>query len=78
MGQQDSMRTTQRAVILATIGTALLAPMAALLRERTGRMAMRRGHHTSLVLKALGTPNGDVPSTLSRSEIIPNAFSDVH
>src|ERR1700686_2395210 len=26
--------------------------------SRTGRMAMRRGHHTSRVLKALGTPNG--------------------
>ena len=24
--------------------------------SRTGRMAMRRGHHTSRVLKALGTP----------------------
>ena len=27
--------------------------------SRTGRMAMRRGKHTSRVLKALGTPNGD-------------------
>ena len=26
--------------------------------SRTGRMAMRRGHHTSRVLKALGQPNG--------------------
>ena len=25
--------------------------------SRTGRMAMRRGHHTSRVLKALGTPD---------------------
>ena len=46
--------------------------------SRTGRMAMRRGHHTSRVLKALGTPNGDAPPVISRSEIIPNAFSDVH
>ncbi len=26
--------------------------------SRTGRMAMRRGHHTSRVLKALGQANG--------------------
>ena len=47
--------------------------------SRTGRMAMRRGHHTSRVLKALGTPaNGGVTPALPRSEIIPNAFSDFH
>ncbi len=50
--------------------------------SRTGRMAMRRGHHTSRVLKALGTPTADpnpattpVPST---AEIIPNEFPEVH
>ncbi len=31
--------------------------------SRTGRMAMRRGHHTSRVLKALGTSNGESPRT---------------
>jgi acetolactate synthase-1/3 small subunit len=51
--------------------------------SRTGRMAMRRGHHTSRVLKALGTPNGkESPSTeevtLSPEEILPNEFEDVH
>ena len=47
--------------------------------SRTGRMAMRRGHHTSRVLKALGTPaKGGVQPVLSRSEILPNAFSDFH
>ncbi len=52
--------------------------------SRTGRMAMRRGHHTSRVLKALGT------STISEQteplfnekpeadEILPNEFEDVH
>ena len=52
--------------------------------SRTGRMAMRRGKHTSRVLKALGTPNG-APATkfapspdLSADEIIPNQFPDVH
>ena len=29
--------------------------------SRTGRMAMRRGHHTSRVLKALGTPGEAAP-----------------
>ncbi len=48
--------------------------------SRTGRMAMRRGHHTSRVLKALGTngapePPQPLPTT---SEIIPNEFEDVH
>ena len=46
--------------------------------SRTGRMAMRRGVHTSRVLKALGTPNGssDLPPRpkLSKSEIIPKEF----
>ncbi|NYF81228.1 acetolactate synthase small subunit [Granulicella arctica] len=52
--------------------------------SRTGRMAMRRGHHTSRVLKALGTPNGDgptdsaFPDKLEASEILPNEFEDVH
>jgi acetolactate synthase-1/3 small subunit len=31
--------------------------------SRTGRMAMRRGHHTSRVLKALGTPTEAEPET---------------
>jgi acetolactate synthase-1/3 small subunit len=52
--------------------------------SRTGRMAMRRGHHTSRVLKALGTngnegaavPDYDVKP--SASEILPNQFEDVH
>lgn len=51
---------------------------------RTGRMAMRRGHHTSRVLKALGTNR---PATASppdfhnkpnSEEILPNEFEDVH
>jgi acetolactate synthase-1/3 small subunit len=47
--------------------------------SRTGRMAMRRGKHTSRVLKALGTPNGSAdtvapPPKLSKDEIIPNQF----
>ena len=51
--------------------------------SRTGRMAMRRGKHTSRVLKALGTPSGvnnrlAVPPDLSADEIIPNEFPDVH
>jgi acetolactate synthase-1/3 small subunit len=48
--------------------------------SRTGRMAMRRGHHTSRVLKALGT-NGDADEThekLAASEILPNEFDGVH
>jgi acetolactate synthase-1/3 small subunit len=60
--------------------------------SRTGRMAMRRGKHTSRVLKALGT-NGPVqkvdnPDLLPEpweptphvptTEIIPNQFPDVH
>jgi len=52
--------------------------------SRTGRMAMRRGHHTSRVLKALGTPgSGEAaePTFLDRheaGEILPNEFSGVH
>jgi acetolactate synthase-1/3 small subunit len=48
--------------------------------SRTGRMAMRRGHHTSRVLKALGTPAKDVDTTPkpSADEILPNEFEDVH
>ena len=47
--------------------------------SRTGRMAMRRGHHTSRVLKALGTPNGngevDIPG-VPTTDIIPNEFDE--
>jgi acetolactate synthase-1/3 small subunit len=51
--------------------------------SRTGRMAMRRGHHTNRVLKALGTPNGESSSDTDfaarpKSDIIPNEFADVH
>jgi acetolactate synthase-1/3 small subunit len=42
-------------------------------------MAMRRGHHTSRVLKALGT-NGspEAPNTTFTKEILPNEFHGVH
>jgi acetolactate synthase-1/3 small subunit len=49
--------------------------------SRTGRMAMRRGHHTSRVLKALGNPTTNGAATLTKpsaAEIIPNEFPDVH
>jgi acetolactate synthase-1/3 small subunit len=51
--------------------------------SRTGRMAMRRGHHTSRVLKALGTPNGESatgPDFAAKpaADLIPNEFEDVH
>ena len=52
--------------------------------SRTGRMAMRRGHHTSRVLKALGTQpaaqlgTDEATPTPSADEIIPNEFEDVH
>ncbi|HTD96978.1 MAG TPA: acetolactate synthase small subunit [Edaphobacter sp.] len=51
--------------------------------SRTGRMAMRRGHHTSRVLKALGTPNGENSpaadfATRPRADILPNEFPNVH
>jgi acetolactate synthase-1/3 small subunit len=56
--------------------------------SRTGRMAMRRGQHTSRVLKALGTPGPkgstpEVPNThatdpdaLDPEETIPSEFED--
>jgi Acetolactate synthase, small (regulatory) subunit len=47
--------------------------------SRTGRMAMRRGHHTSRVLKALGTPNGSPEAgipVVPTSDIIPNQFDE--
>lgn len=52
--------------------------------SRTGRMAMRRGHHTSRVLSALGGKsaahsNGSVRgSKLEADEILPNEFENVH
>jgi acetolactate synthase-1/3 small subunit len=52
--------------------------------SRTGRMAMRRGHHTSRVLSALGSKsnangNGaDYSSKLDLEEILPNEFENVH
>jgi acetolactate synthase-1/3 small subunit len=50
--------------------------------SRTGRMAMRRGHHTSRVLKALGTPDPDhtdktsFPEKPEADEILPNEFAE--
>jgi acetolactate synthase-1/3 small subunit len=52
--------------------------------SRTGRMAMRRGHHTSRVLSALGgkaKADGDAAdygSKLDMDEILPNEFENVH
>jgi acetolactate synthase-1/3 small subunit len=51
--------------------------------SRTGRMAMRRGHHTGRVLKALGTANGTTSpapdfNAKPKADIIPNEFTDVH
>jgi acetolactate synthase-1/3 small subunit len=48
--------------------------------SRTGRMAMRRGHHTSRVMKALGTLTTDAVNAvkLSSEEILPNIFEEVH
>jgi acetolactate synthase-1/3 small subunit len=50
--------------------------------SRTGRMAMRRGTHTSRVLAALGTNGANTklppPADLSTEEIIPNQFPNVH
>ena len=58
--------------------------------SRTGRMAMRRGHHTSRVLKALGTPGSQPFSAGSgedeadyaikpdEDEFIANQFPEVH
>ena len=54
--------------------------------SRTGRMAMRRGQHTSRVLKALGT-NTAAPTTLNdgpdftqppAEDFLENQFPDVH
>jgi acetolactate synthase I/III small subunit len=50
--------------------------------SRTGRMAMRRGHHTSRVLKALGTPHPDhsdetsFPEKPKAGEILPSEFAE--
>jgi acetolactate synthase I/III small subunit len=50
--------------------------------SRTGRMAMRRGHHTSRVLKALGTPHPDhsdetsFPEKPRAGEILPSEFAE--
>src|ERR1700674_3353152 len=50
--------------------------------SRTGRMAMRRGHHTSRVLKALGTPapadlnHPTFPEETDTGEILPTEFTD--
>jgi acetolactate synthase I/III small subunit len=50
--------------------------------SRTGRMAMRRGHHTSRVLKALGNPTGTKPTdafpTKPTTDILPNQFDDTY
>jgi acetolactate synthase-1/3 small subunit len=60
--------------------------------SRTGRMAMRRGQHTSRVLKALGTSahadkddaaeltgiDTDYDDKPDADEILPNQFADVH
>jgi acetolactate synthase-1/3 small subunit len=52
--------------------------------SRTGRMAMRRGHHTSRVLSALGAPgtaNDAAPgyaANLGPEEILPNEFENLH
>ena len=52
--------------------------------SRTGRMAMRRGHHTSRVLKALGTadecaaPGMPLFEEKPREDILPNQFENVH
>jgi acetolactate synthase I/III small subunit len=50
--------------------------------SRTGRMAMRRGHHTSRVLKALGTPHPDhsdetsFPEKPDADESLPREFAE--
>ena len=57
--------------------------------SRTGRMAMRRGHHTSRVLSALGSKSNPNSNGAGRSsklnfndhlgdEILPNEFENVH
>jgi acetolactate synthase-1/3 small subunit len=49
--------------------------------SRTGRMAMRRGHHTTRVLKALGTPTPQPSPSAQNSaqdedDILPTEFDD--
>jgi acetolactate synthase-1/3 small subunit len=48
--------------------------------SRTGRMAMRRGHHTSRVLKALGTRSAeDAPVAFPNRPAVdnlPNQFAE--
>jgi acetolactate synthase-1/3 small subunit len=52
--------------------------------SRTGRMAMRRGHHTSRVLKALGSPSPIPPAhfptldpdALNEDEVLPSEFDE--
>ena len=59
--------------------------------SRTGRMAMRRGHHTTRVLKALGTgtnklspsaqdpthdPDHQDPDALNDDEVLPPEFDE--
>ena len=56
--------------------------------SRTGRMAMRRGHHTGRVVKALGSSVGGGAAVRTREpdfeekpaleEFLPNEFDDVH
>ena len=52
--------------------------------SRTGRMAMRRGEHTSRVLAALGSKSQQLEtatgysSKLEADEILPNEFENVH
>jgi acetolactate synthase-1/3 small subunit len=45
-------------------------------------MAMRRGHHTSRVMKALGTPDPDpsqpdFPEKPNPAEVLPTEFPDI-
>ncbi len=48
--------------------------------SRTGRMAMRRGYHTSRVLKALEGPprgaNGTSPRRAKKADLIPSEFPE--
>jgi acetolactate synthase I/III small subunit len=47
--------------------------------SRTGRMAMRRGHHTSRVLRALGNPSGSQPADQfpdKLTDLLPSQFND--
>jgi acetolactate synthase-1/3 small subunit len=41
--------------------------------SRTGRMTMRRGHHTSRVMKAMGVGNDEIPEP---SDILPDVAVD--